>query len=87
MRRTTPLKVLVLLALVIAASVTTLSAATAAARPWLGVYTQEVTSDLRDGLDLRGDGVLVNRVVDGGPADRAGLRRGDLVIHFNSRAV
>ena len=87
MRRTTPFKVLVLFAIVIAAATTALSAAAAAARPWLGVYTQEVTSDLRDGLDLHDDGVLVNRVVDGSPAERAGLRKGDLIMRFNSRAV
>ena len=32
-------------------------------RAWLGVTTQSVTEDLRDALDLRGDGVLVNSVV------------------------
>jgi membrane-associated protease RseP (regulator of RpoE activity) len=89
MRRTTPLKVLVLFALVAAVSVTALSAAAAAARPWLGVYTQEITTDLRDGLDLRDNdnGVLVNRVVEDSPADRAGLRKGDLIVRFNSRSV
>jgi hypothetical protein len=81
--------VLVLFALVTAVSVTALTAVAAVARPWLGVYTQEITADLRDGLDLRDNdsGVLVNRVVDGSPADRAGLRNGDLIIRFNSRSV
>ncbi|MBI3538736.1 MAG: PDZ domain-containing protein [Candidatus Eisenbacteria bacterium] len=54
---------------------------------WLGVTTQEITRDLRDGLDFRGSGALVNRVVEDGPADRAGVRNGDVIVSFNSRAV
>lgn len=89
MRRTTPSMVLVLFALIVTMSAAAFSAASAAARPWLGVFTQEVTSDLRDGLDLRDNdnGVLVNRVVEDSPADRAGLRKGDLIVRFNSRSV
>lgn len=55
--------------------------------PWLGVTTQEITSDLRDGIDYTGRGVLVNRVITDGPADRAGIRQGDVIVSFNSRAV
>ena len=54
---------------------------------WLGVYTQELTSDLRDGLDYSGKGVLVNRVVPESPADRAGLHKGDVIVSFNSRML
>jgi S1-C subfamily serine protease len=87
MRRTTQRWWLACLALAITALVGTLHVASAATRPWLGVYTQEITGELRDGLDLHGDGVLVNRVVDGGPADRAGVHNGDLILKFNSHAV
>ena len=54
---------------------------------WLGVATQAVTEDLRDALDLRGDGVLVNRVVPDSPADRAGMRKGDVITSVNGRRV
>src|SRR3954464_11390226 len=54
---------------------------------WLGVSTQSVTEELRDALDLRGDGVLVNRVVSGSPADRAGLRKGDVITAVNGHSV
>src|SRR4029077_10596732 len=57
------------------------------ARAWLGVYSQEFTAALRDGLDYKGDGVLVNRVVPQSPADRAGLRNGDVIVRLNSRPV
>jgi len=87
MRRTTPRGALTLVALAIVTLAGTLGATTAAARPWLGVYTQELTDDLRSGLDLQGGGVIVNQVVERGPADRAGVRKGDVIVRFNSREV
>jgi membrane-associated protease RseP (regulator of RpoE activity) len=54
---------------------------------WLGIYSQTLTSELRDGLDYRGDGVLVNRVVSGSPADKAGIEKGDVIVSVNSRSV
>jgi hypothetical protein len=87
MRGTKPLVRLVFFALAVVASVTALSAARASARPWLGVFTQEVTGDLRDGLDLHANGVLVNRVVADSPADRAGIRQGDVLVRFGSRSI
>src|SRR2546425_838908 len=55
--------------------------------PWLGVTTQNITDELREGLDYRGNGVLVNRVVADSPADRAGIRKGDVIVSFNSRTI
>lgn len=54
---------------------------------WLGVTTQAVTQELRDALDLRGDGVLVNRLVIDGPAERAGIKKSDIITSVNGRAV
>ncbi len=56
--------------------------------PWLGVYMQNLSPELRVGIDYQGSGgVLVTRVVRDGPADRAGIRKGDLIVRVNSRAV
>jgi len=59
----------------------------AAGRGWLGVTTQPTDDDLRRGLDLSRDGLLVNQVSDESPADRAGLRKGDVILTYNSRSV
>lgn len=57
-------------------------------RPYLGVRLADVTLEIREELDLvRGDGVAVVDVVRGGPADEAGLRRGDVILRIGSRRV
>jgi Do/DeqQ family serine protease len=57
-------------------------------RPWIGVTGQPVTPDLARGLGLeRPGGVVVNRVYQGGPADAAGLKPGDVIVAVNKREV
>jgi Do/DeqQ family serine protease len=57
-------------------------------RAWLGVTLDAVTADLAEGLSLPNtDGVLVNNVMDGTPAERAGIRRGDVIIEFDGQKV
>lgn len=57
-------------------------------RGLLGVNIQEVTPDLVDGLQLdRPRGALVSVVNEGGPADDAGIERGDVIVRFNNRAI
>ncbi|MEM0987021.1 MAG: DegQ family serine endoprotease [Pseudomonadota bacterium] len=57
-------------------------------RPWLGLKGQAVSFDIAkaQGLD-RPLGVIVTEVYEDGPADRAGLRRGDLVTAIDGREV
>jgi serine protease Do len=56
--------------------------------PKLGVRLQPLTPELASQLKLEGDqGVLVADVTEGGPADRAGLTRGDLILEVNRRPV
>jgi len=55
---------------------------------YLGVYMQELTRDVRRGLDLDvRDGVLISGVADDSPAARAGVEDGDVIVEFNGKAV
>lgn len=54
---------------------------------WLGIFSQTLTPELRDGLDYRGEGVLVNRVVENSPAERAGIEKGDVIVSVDGRVV
>ncbi len=57
-------------------------------RGWLGVRIQELDSDLKDALGLQGkDGVLIADVEKGSPAEKGGLRSGDVVTHVGKNAV
>jgi S1-C subfamily serine protease len=51
------------------------------ARPWLGVYLQDLTPELAAYLRVPGGkGVLVVELAPGGPAQRAGMRAGDVIL-------
>lgn len=57
-------------------------------RPWLGAGGQAVTPDIADALGLeRPAGVLINAVHPGGPADRAGVRVGDVILAVEGKDV
>ncbi len=50
-------------------------------RPWIGLLGQTVDADLAEALGLdRPGGVIVSRVYDRGPADRAGIKQGDVIL-------
>ncbi|VAW64443.1 HtrA protease/chaperone protein [hydrothermal vent metagenome] len=57
-------------------------------RGWLGVYIQEITYELAQSFDLdKPVGALVSQVIDGSPADKAGLQAGDVILSFNSQLI
>jgi serine protease Do len=57
-------------------------------RGMLGVTVQGISSDLAGSLGLSGvKGALVSAVSDGGPADKAGVRRGDVIVAIDGQAV
>jgi Do/DeqQ family serine protease len=61
---------------------------TAVRRPWLGAKLQAVTPEIAEGLGLkRPEGALVASVAPKGPAARAGLRTGDLILTIDGLAV
>jgi len=57
-------------------------------RGWLGVMVQHITPDIAESLNLQNiDGALVAEVVSGGPAEKAGLKRGDVIIQFGGKSI
>jgi serine protease Do len=57
-------------------------------RGWLGVRIQEVTDELAESLGLeKGRGALIAGMDEKGPAQKAGLQNGDVVLTFDGRAV
>jgi serine protease DegS len=57
-------------------------------RGWLGVAIQDLTPQLAESFELQSsDGVVISNVVRNGPADKAGLDRGDVITHVDGQAV
>ncbi|HEX9137375.1 MAG TPA: Do family serine endopeptidase [Nitrospirota bacterium] len=55
---------------------------------WLGVSAQHVTPDLAAALGLSEPiGALVNGITKGSPADKAGLRRGDVIVELDGKKI
>ena len=54
---------------------------------WLGILSQSLTPELRNGIGYNGAGVLVNQVVENSPADRAGIEKGDVIVSVDQRPV
>lgn len=54
----------------------------------IGVTIQELSRDLAASFGLTSaNGALVNAVEQGGPAERAGLRTGDIILKVNGQAI
>ncbi len=57
-------------------------------RGWLGVAIQNVTDSLAKGFGLeKAQGALVSEVMQGSPAEKAGLRRGDVIVQFGETVI
>ena len=57
-------------------------------RGWLGVAIQNITEDLAQSFELESlDGVIISNIIRNGPADQAGLTRGDVITQINGAAV
>ena len=53
-------------------------------RGWLGVGIQTVTPDLAESLGLdRAYGALVASTIPDSPAEKAGIKAGDIILEFN----
>ncbi len=57
-------------------------------RGWLGVIIQKVTPGLKDKLKLKNEkGALVANVAPDGPAEKAGIKRGDVILSFAGKEI
>ena len=57
-------------------------------RGWLGIGIQALTEELAAPFGVKeGEGVLVNEVFAGDPADRAGILPGDIILMVNGKTV
>ena len=57
-------------------------------RGWLGVGYEDVSQSLAEAFNLdTPHGALINRVIDGSPAQKAGLQTGDIVVTIDRQAV
>ena len=57
-------------------------------RGWLGVRIQEITPDIAKSLGLKKEeGVLISMVNPGEPAEKGGLKAGDVILEFNGKKI
>lgn len=57
-------------------------------RGWLGVLVQKITPELAESFNLKEEqGALVSDVLKGGPAEKAGFQRGDVILEFNNKPI
>jgi serine protease Do len=57
-------------------------------RGWLGVGIQPVDQAIADSVGLKAaKGAMVTNVVDGDPADKAGVKSGDVILEFDGKEV
>jgi len=57
-------------------------------KAWLGVYIQDLTSELAKALGIKDtSGAIITQVVEGSPADKAGLKVNDVIKKINGKSV
>jgi serine protease Do len=57
-------------------------------RGWLGVVIQRITPDLAEQLNITSThGALISRVDPKGPAQEAGIQRGDVIVRFGDKPI
>ena len=57
-------------------------------RGWLGVRIQEVTKEIAEAVELKKpEGALVASVGEKSPADKAGVKAGDIILEFDEKKI
>jgi len=55
-------------------------------RGWLGVVIQDITPEMAESLGVK-EGVIIAQIMPGSPADKGGLRVGDIVVEIDGQRV
>ncbi len=57
-------------------------------RGWLGVTIQELTPELSQKFGLKSEkGALVGDIAKGSPAEKSGIKRGDIILEYNGKKI
>jgi len=57
-------------------------------RGWVGIEVQDIAPEIAESFGLKStQGALIAGVLRGGPADRAGIRPGDVLVEVNGQSV
>ncbi len=60
----------------------------AVTRGWIGVEVQDLTPELAESFQLsKPDGALISGILKGGPAERAGVRPGDVLVQVENKPI
>jgi serine protease DegQ len=56
-------------------------------RGWIGVEPQNISAEMAQALSISKAGVLINGTLQGGPADRAGIKPGDVLKSIDGKGI
>lgn len=57
-------------------------------RPWIGARTNGIDATMASALGLdRAKGAVINEILIGGPADKAGLEKGDVILYVGGTEI
>ena len=57
-------------------------------RPWVGIGFQDLTQELMKSFNLKEkEGALISQVYEGSPAEKAGLKAGDIIVQIDGKKI
>jgi serine protease Do len=57
-------------------------------KSWLGIQMQILTEDMSAYWEIKGqNGIIINKVLPGSPAEKAGLKAGDIILSFGDLQI
>ncbi len=57
-------------------------------RPWVGIGLQDLTPELMKNFNVKEkEGALISQVYEGSPAEKAGLKTGDIIVQIDGKKI